>query len=55
MTTDLEESIYGEPLLPELEYWHILLIVNALLGIILLEYAWYKLRRFRKPILELNA
>lgn len=30
-------------------------IVNAVLGLIVFEWAWYKTRRFRNPIIELNA
>ena len=30
-------------------------IVNAVLGLALFEWAWYKTRRFRNPIIELNA
>lgn len=32
----------------------ILLLCNALLGLVLFEYAWYKSARFRKPIPELD-
>ena len=32
-----------------------LLIVNAVLGLIAFEWAWYKTRRFRNPILELDT
>ena len=35
--------------------WTIALSINAVLGVALLEYAWYKTRRFRHPIHELNA
>ena len=30
-------------------------IVNAVLGLALFERAWYKTRRFRNPVIELNA
>ena len=29
--------------------------VNAFIGLLLFEFAWYKTRRFRQPITELNA
>ena len=32
----------------------ILLMANAVIGLILFEWAWYKNRRWRKPILELD-
>ena len=53
-TNELEASYFGE-------YWeyvtwmNVLLTLNAVLGIILFESAWYETRRYRKPILELNA
>ena len=42
-----------------LEDSHVNLLIglgcNALCGLVLFEWAWYKTRRFRNPILELNA
>ena len=35
--------------------WQVILIMlNAALGLILFEWAWYKMRHYRKPIKELN-
>ena len=36
--------------------WQVILIlVNAVLGLIAFEYAWWKARRFRRPVAELDA
>ena len=35
--------------------WLILASINAVLGLILFEWAWYKTKRARNPIQELNA
>ena len=35
--------------------WLIILTVNAILGLLLFEWAWFKTRRSRAPIHELNA
>ena len=57
MNTDskpLEESYFG-PILPYITWVNVLLLLNAMLGLYLFEKAWYKTRRFRNPIEELNA
>ena len=35
--------------------WKVLIILNAIFGLIIFEKAWYTTRRFRKPIQELDA
>ena len=39
----------------KMKMWMILAIVNAILGLLLFEWAWYKARRTRTPIHELNS
>ena len=51
----------GDPSLEEPAFWRfnswysILLITNAVLGLVLLEVSWYRSRRFRNPIPELES
>ena len=33
----------------------VFLVINAVLGLLCFEWAWHKTRRFRNPIIELNA
>ena len=33
----------------------LLVLLNAGMGVMWLEWAWHRLRRYRKPIAELNA
>ena len=54
MTTDLEQAEFGS-IMPEMTTIRVLLLLNAVFGLLMFEWAWYKLRRFRKPIGELNA
>lgn len=50
-----EEGGEGESLWAKIFAWYnILLVINAVLGVCALEWAWWKLRRFRKPIAELD-
>lgn len=54
MTKDLSSSYFGEWY--ECVTWtHVLLLLNAICGLLIFEWAWYKNRRFRYPIAELNA
>lgn len=54
MAKELEKATFGEYY--ELVTWtNTLLILNAVLGLALFEWAWYKTRRFRNPIQELDA
>lgn len=54
MASDLEKSTWG-PVLSEITWVHLILAVNAIVGLILFEWAWAKTGRFRNPINELNA
>ena len=54
MAETLETSYFGE-WWPYLTWLNFLLLANTVLGIYLFEVAWYKTRRFRKPIKELDA
>ena len=54
MSNALEESFFGK-WWPLVTWVNFLLILNAILGLIMFEWAWFKTRRFRKPIMELNA
>ena len=54
MARDLQSSYFGD--------WYdfftwtsVLICLNALCGLIMLEWAWFKTQRFRHPIDELNA
>ena len=38
-----------------METYQILLLINAVLGIIAFEWAWFKFKRFRNPNKELSA
>ena len=51
---DLVTSEYGS-FWPEFTTIRMFIALNAITGLISFELAWYKLRRFRKPIHELNA
>ena len=53
MASDLEKAEFG--FVSSVTWWHILLAVNAILGIVLLEWAWKKTARHRNPIDELNC
>ena len=46
---ELYESYFGA-FYDWLTFWKVLIILNALIGLILFERAWYKTRRFRRPI-----
>lgn len=54
MASDLEKSTWG-PVLSEITWTQVFLVINAILGLILFEWAWKKTGRFRNPINELNA
>ncbi len=54
MANDLQESEFGH-WWPLFTWVNILLVINAILGLAIFEWAWFKTRRFRKPIAELNA
>ena len=54
MANDLEVSYFGE-FVPLITWVNVLIFANVVLGIVMLEVAWYKTRRFRKPIEELDA
>ncbi len=54
MANDLQESEFGS-WWPFFTWVNILLVLNAILGLVVFEWAWFKTRRFRKPIAELNA
>ena len=54
MATDLEKSTWG-PVLSEITWTHLLLITNAIAGLLIFEWSWKKTGRFRNPINELNA
>lgn len=51
--TEVEESWYGFPQIFA-QWWIYPLIINAILGLVSFEYVWYKSRRHRKPIKELD-
>ena len=51
---DLETSTFGS-FWPELTTMRIFIVLNAIFGLAAFEWAWYKARRFRNPILELSA
>ena len=51
--TEVEESWYGFPQIFN-QWWIYPLIINAILGLVSFEYVWYKSRRHRKPIKELD-
>ena len=36
-------------------FWKVLLILNAIIGLMCFEYAWFKFRRFRNPNRDLDA
>jgi len=54
MANDLETATFGT-LWVEITTFRVLILLNALIGLALFEHGWHKNRRFRKPILELNA
>ena len=54
MANDLEESYFGH-WWPLVTWTNIFLIANAIAGVCAFEWAWHKTRRFRNPIIELNA
>ena len=54
MANDLETSTFGA-YWPLFTWTNILLVANAILGIVAFEWAWYKTGRFRNPIQELDA
>ena len=39
----------------DLTFWNVVIILNAVLGLILFELAWFKFRRFRNPNKDLDA
>ena len=51
---DLEKSVFGE-YWPMMTWTNIILIANSVLGLLVFEWAWYRSRRFRNPIQELDA
>ena len=51
---DLETATFGA-YWPLFTWTNILLGANAILGLVAFEWAWYKTRRFRNPILELDT
>ena len=53
MASDLEVSFFG-PYLTLITWTNVLLVLNTVCGIALFEWAWYKARRFRHPIEELD-
>ena len=48
------EPIWG-PIVPYINWYSVLLVLNAIIGLIAFEWGWRKTRRFRNPIEELNA
>ena len=54
MANDLQKSEFGE-WYEYLTWTNVLLVLNAICGIAMLEWAWHKNRRFIHPITELNA
>ena len=54
MATDLRHSYFGE-WYDYFTWTSVLLVLNAICGLIMLEWAWHKTSRYRNPIAELNA
>lgn len=54
MVGKLEETYFGS-WWQYFTWFNILLVTNALLGLLIFEWTWYRTRRLRKPITELNA
>ena len=54
MANDLETATFGE-YWPLFTWTNILLVLNAVIGLAMFEWAWYNTRRFRNPIQELDT
>lgn len=50
----MERQVWG-PIWPYITWYYVLLVLNAILGLLAFEWGWKKTRRFRNPIEELNA
>ena len=54
MANNLETSTFGA-YWPLFTWTNILLLFNAIFGLLMFEWAWHKTRRFRNPIQELDT